>query len=366
MDLHESISLLEELCATPGVSGFEEPMIRVVKREMLRYTSDVQVDRLGNVIGILPAARDNALTVMIDAHIDEIGFVVRNIRPDGFLRIYRIGYPVERVLPSVPVAIHSEDGRRYYGTIGAKSHHYTPNEERDKVIPLDDLFIDAGFSSADDVIAAGIRVGSPVSYWPNFQVIGDQLMAKTLDNRLLVFVMLAIMHRLTGKSLPLKVACVGTVHEEFTSRGGSVAAQTVQPDMAIILDVTVATDTPDLMGKDLPKAHLGDGVVINTFVYHPHLPLIGTLAHPKLYQQLVETANRHGIRHIVSVTSRVLTDACDLQYFAGGVAVIELEIPTRYTHAPIEAACLKDAQAMIDLITHFVLDLPTNFDLCRG
>lgn len=366
MSLHEKISLLEELCATPGVSGFEEPIIRLVKREMLRYTSNVQVDRLGNVIGILPAARDNALTLMIDAHIDEIGFVVRNIRTDGFLRIYRVGYPVDRSLPSVPVAIHAEDGRRYYGTIGAKSHHYTPNEERDKVISLDDLFIDAGFTSADEVAAAGIRVGSPVSYWPNFQVVGDQVMAKTLDNRLLVLVMLEVMERLAGKSSPVKVACVGTVHEEFTSRGGSVAAQTVQPDMAIILDVTVATDTPDLMGKDLPKAHLGDGVVINTFVYHPHLPLIGTIAHPKLYQQLVETANRHEIRHIVSVTSRVLTDACDLQYFAGGVAVIELEIPTRYTHAPIEAARLRDAQAMVDLITHFILDLPTNFNLSRG
>ena len=366
MSLHEKIGLLEELCATPGVSGFEEPVIRLVKREMLHHTSNVQVDRLGNVTSILPASRKDALTLMIDAHIDEIGFVVRHIRPDGFLRFYRVGHPIERVLPSIPVAIHADDGRRYFGTIGSKSHHSIPNEERDKVIPLDDLYIDAGFISADEVASAGIRVGSPISYWPNFQVLGDLVMAKTLDNRLLVWVMLEVMERLAGQSLPVSVACVGAVQEEFTTRGGSVAAQAVQPDLALILDVAVATDTPDLIGRELPKAHLGDGVVINTFAYHPYQSLIGALANPNLYRQVKETARRHEIKHVVSVASRVLTDASHIQFQSGGIAVIELEIPTRYTHTPIEAARLSDAQAMVELITHFVLDLPADFDLTRG
>jgi putative aminopeptidase FrvX len=366
MSLHEKIGLLEELCATPGVSGFEEAMIRLVKREMLRYTSNVQVDRLGNVTGLLPASREGALTLMIDAHIDEIGFVVRNIRPDGFLRFYRVGHPIERVLPSTPIAIHADDGRRYFGTIGSKSHHSIPNEERDKIIPLEDLYIDAGFSSAGEVASARIRVGSPISYWPNFQVLGDMVMAKTLDNRLLVWVVLEVMERLAGKSLPVNVACVGAVQEEFSTRGGSVAAQAIHPDMALILDVTVATDTPDLIGKELPEAHLGDGVVINTFAYHPYQSLIGAVANPIMYRQIKETAHRYEIGHVVSVASRVLTDASHIQYLNGGVAVIELEIPTRYTHTPIEAARLSDAQAMVDLITHFVLDLPADFDLARG
>ena len=162
------------------------------------------------------------------------------------------------------------------------------------------------------------------------------------------------------------MACVGAVQEEFTTRGGSVAAQAVQPDMALILDVTVATDTPDLIGRELPKAHLGDGVVINTFAYHPYQSLIGALANPNLYRQVKETARRHEIKHVVSVASRVLTDASHIQFQSGGIAVIELEIPTRYTHTPIEAARLSDAQAMVELITHFVLDLPADFDLTRG
>lgn len=366
MSLSEKIDLLEELCATPGVSGFEEPMIRLMKREMVKYTDDVKVDRLGNVIATMHSTQENALTLMIDAHIDEVGFVIRNIRPDGFLRVYRVGYPNARILPSVPVAIHTDDGQRHYGTIGSKSHHYTPDEERFKVLPIEDLFLDAGFSSAEEVYEAGIRVGSPISYWPNFRLVGDRVMSKTLDNRLLVFAMLNVMENLAGKELSVNVAFVGAVHEEFTSRGATVAAHAVKPDMAIILDVTVATDPPDLAGKDLPAARLGNGVVINTFAFHPTLPLIGTLAHPKLFKQLVKTAENHNVNHAISVASRVLTDASNLQYFEGGVAVIELEIPTRYTHTPIEVATLSDTQAMIDLLTHFVSGLPSDFDLSRG
>jgi putative aminopeptidase FrvX len=366
MSLLDKLDLLEELCATPAVSGFEEPMIKLVKREMSKYTDDITVDRLGNVIASMKASAENPRTLMVDAHIDEIGFVIRHIRPDGFLRIYRVGYPNKRILPAIPVLIHADDGTAHYGVIGSKSHHYTPDEERDKVVPIEGLFIDAGFSNEKEVLKAGIRVGCSVTYCPNFRVIGDNVMSKTLDNRLLVFAMLSVMEKLAGKELPINVSFVGSVHEEFTSRGATVAASSVRPDMAIILDVTVATDPPDLEGMDLPKAYFGSGVAINTFVYHPNLPLIGTLANPKLYKQLVETATNHKIPHFLSVNSRVLTDASDLQYFGDGVPVIELEIPTRYTHTPIEVATLTDTQALIDLLTKFILEIPGDFDLSRG
>ncbi len=344
----------------------EDPIIRLTRRVLGQFTDDVMVDRIGNVIGRLPAARPNAKTLLIAAHMDEIGFVVRHIRPDGFLRVYRVGYPLDRTLPSTPVAIHSDDGTAHYGVFAVKSHHISTPEERFQVVPVEEVFIDAGFADAGAVAKAGIRVGSAVTAWPNFRIQDDLVMSKTLDNRLCLFALLKMMENLVGKELPVNVVFLGTVQEEFSVKGSVVAAHHVKPDMAIAIDVTIAMDTPDLEGKELSEARFGAGVAINSFGYHPTLPFVGTTANPKLVEQMVTTAERHDLSHVRTVSSRIMTDVSEMQYVADGIPVVELGIPARYTHSPIEMATLTDTQTAIDLLTHFVLDLPPDFDLSRG
>jgi len=366
MSLIDHIDILEELCATPGIAGLEDPMVRLVRRLMSQYTDDVSVDKLGNVIGRMPAAQPDAKTLLIAAHMDEIGFVVRHIRDDGFISVFKCGYPLDRVLPSTPVAVHSDEGTAHHAIFAIKSHHVSTPEERFQVIPIEDSYIDAGFESAEAVAAAGIHVGSPVTWWPNFQVKGDQIMTKTLDNRLCVFAMLQMMAALKGRDLPVNVACVGTVQEEFSCKGAVVAAHNVKPDMAVAIDVTISMDTPELQGQELSEARLGGGIAINSFGYHPTLPFVGTTANPKLVQQMVTTAERHELPYVRTISSRIMTDASWMQYVGDGVPVVELGIPCRYCHSPTEVATITDTQTAIDLLTNFVLDLPPDLDLSRG
>jgi putative aminopeptidase FrvX len=362
--LVKSNDLLRRLCHTPALAGFEEPMIRLMREEMGRYTNRVQVDRLGNVIATLPAVTDSAATLMIAAHMDELGFIVRKIEPDGFLRLHRLGGIPERVLAARVLAVHTDDGGALPAVVGTKSHHVTPPEEKYVVVPVGEVYVDMGLPNAESVTAAGVRVGSPVTYWPFFEQVGDVIMSKTLDDRLGCYAMLRVLEKLAGQRLPVNVVCVATVQEEFSGRGNVTAAVTVQPDLAIALDVGVACDTPDL--KSLADIALGQGPIINTYMFHPRGPLVGTLPNPKLRDLMIATARRHDLPYQLGTFFGGLTDASYMQYVNEGIAVLEVGIPTRYTHTPVEVASLRDAQTTVDLLVAFVLDLPANPDLARG
>ncbi len=360
----EIIETLRRLCSTPALSGFEEPMIRLMRTEMARFSRDVQVDRLGNVIGRFPASQTNAPTLMLMAHMDELGFVIRKIESGGFLRVNRLGGVPERVLAGRAVAIHSDDGRTLPGVIGLKSHHLTPAEEKYIVVPVEGIYIDAGFPNEALVKEAGIRVGTPVTYWPFFEQAGGLILSKTLDDRLGCVALLLVLEALSGVSLGVNLACVATTQEEFSGRGSESAAALVKPDLAIALDVGIACDTPDLCGSaDLA---LDRGPIINTYSFHPRGPLIGTLPNPKLLSRMLSTAREHHLPHQLGTFFGGLTDASYVQYTGIGAPAIEIGIPVRYTHSPIEVASLNDLRHTVDLLTRFICELPSNLDLARG
>ncbi len=360
----EIVDLLKRLCGTPALSGFEEPMIRLMRTEMARYSADVRVDRMGNVVALLPAARANAPTVMLMAHLDELGFVVRAIEPDGYLRVNRLGGVPERALAGQAVAIHSDADTAIPAIVGLKSHHLTPAEEKYVVVPVENVYLDAGFADATAAQAAGIRVGSPVTYWPFFQQAGDLVMSKTLDDRLGCVVLLQVLAALAGEALDARLACVATTQEEFSGRAGANAAAYLKPDLAIAVDVGIACDTPDLRGT--AGSVLNRGPVVNTYTFHPRGPLVGTLPNPKLLKRMMATARQHNLPHQLGTFFGGLTDASYVQYAGEGVPAIEIGIPTRYVHAPIEMASLADLRTTIDLVVNFVRELGPDLDLSRG
>ncbi len=356
--------MLQRLCSTPALSGFEEPMIRLMRAEMAGFCEEVRVDRLGNVIATHSAARPDAPTVMLVAHLDELGFVVRHIEPDGFLRVNRLGGIPERVLAGQAVAIHADHGQTLPAVIGLKSHHVTPPEEKYAVVPVENIYMDAGFANAAAAQAAGVRVGTPVTYWPFFHQAGDLVMSKTLDDRLGCVVLLQVLAALAGERLGTRLVCVATVQEEFSGRAAECAAALIKPDLTIAVDVSIACDTPDLRG--LADIRLNQGPVINTYTFHPRGPLVGTLPNPKLLDRMLSTARTHGLPHQLGTFFGGLTDASYIQYTGEGVPAIEIGIPIRYTHAPIEVASLADVRATIELVTAFIQELGPDLDLARG
>ncbi len=360
----DTVELLQSLCETPALAGFEEPMIRRMRAEMERRCTDVRVDRMGNVIAVLPTSHVNAPTLMLMAHLDELGFVVRKIEPEGFLRVHRLGGIPERVLAGQAVAIHTENGGALPGVIGLKSHHLTPAEEKYLVVPVENVYVDAGFADAEAAKSAGIRVGTPMTYWPFFQHSGNRVMSKSLDDRLGCVALLQVLDTFADKLPEVRLACVATSQEEFSGRASSSAATLLKPDLAIALDVAISCDTPDLAG--VADIRLDGGPVINTYTFHPRGPLIGTLPNPKLLNRLVATAGDHHLPSQLGTFFGGLTDASYVQYTGEGVAAIEIGIPTRYTHAPIEMASLEDLRITIELVITFIRELHPDLDLTRG
>ena len=281
-----NLKRLQELTALAAPSGYEDPVMRVMRREMGRMAGDVRVDRLGNVIARLPGPAGGGKPIMVFAHMDELGFVVRKIEPDGFLRVERLGGIPERIAPGRAVHIVTPGGN-VLGVVGMRSHHYTRPEEKNVVVPVQDLYVDVGASSADQVAAMGVAVGNPICYAPFFHVQGDRVMAKTLDNRAGCEVLLETLERVAGLARLRDLVFVGTVQEEFSLRGVLPTFPVIQPEVAVALDVAVACDTPDL--RSVSDTRLGGGPVVSLYTFHGRGTLGGLIPNPKLVAAVLVT-----------------------------------------------------------------------------
>ena len=359
-----NIERLKELSSTHAASGYEDPMIRIMKWEMGKVAPDVQIDRLGNVTARLPASESSsAHPVMVFAHMDELGFVVRKIEKEGFLRLERLGGIPERTASARPVIISTAQGP-VIGVTGHKSHHFTQPDEKYTVIKVHDLYIDLGVRSAQEVEALGVRVGDPVTYSPFFHIQGDTVMAKSIDNRGGCEILLETLERLSTMPRSREICFVASVQEEFSLRGILPVIPTILPEIAIALDVVVACDTPDL--HSVSDTHLGGGPVVSLFSFHGRGTLAGLIPNPKLAQAIIETARCSDIPIQRNVSMGLLTDASFLQLEDGGIHCIDLAFPARYTHAPVELASLQDMDRLVDLLSRFLSELPTHLDLQRG
>ncbi|HET9224229.1 MAG TPA: hypothetical protein VFO07_17075, partial [Roseiflexaceae bacterium] len=214
----ESLEQLQRMCHISAVSGHEDQMIAYMKGEMARYVSDIRVDRLGNVIARKEGRSANGPRVMVSAHMDEVGFLVRKIEPDGFVRVTRVGGIPEKSLPAQRLVLRGANGD-IFGIIGPKSHHLTPPEEKFKVTAINDLYIDIGARSQADAEELGIYPGVPVTYQGFFQEMpGGQVAGKALDDRAGCFILLQVLRLLAHKDIPATIYFVASVQEEFNIR----------------------------------------------------------------------------------------------------------------------------------------------------
>ena len=347
----------------PGLSGYEDRVRKVIARKLAAAGIATRTDRPGNLIATLDG--DGALpSVMIFAHMDQLGFVVRRIDSDGMIRLERLGGVPERALASQAVLISTGDGHDIPGVIANKSHHATSPGEKYQVVAYRDLYVDAGFASCARAEAAGIKIGDPVVYLPAvLELAGDRLAGTSVDDRAGCAVLLEVAGALAEKSGLPTVHVVFSVQEEFNLRGALVAAQALKPDIAIQIDLMLATDTPDLAGRG--DMVLGGGPGIGLYSFHGRGTLNGVIPHPSLVRLFEQTASAESVPLQRSAQVGVLTDLSYVQLTGGGVAAVDVGFPMRYSHSALEVCDLADLEQLARLLIAVVTGVNSSFSLDR-
>ena len=364
-DRQRRLETLFELMRVPGLAGHEQGVAAFMRERMRPYADELREDRLGNVIATLRGIDPEAPTVMLFAHMDSLGFIVRTIDPDGFVRVHRLGGIPEKVLPGLRVEIGRADGGTVPAVIGVKAHHVTPPEEKTRVTPPAELFLDVGASDRAEAEALGVRVGAPVTYAGHAERLGEHRVSGTaIDNRSGCLVILETLRALHAQRPASTVYVVGTVQEEFNLRGAQPAAQALNPDIAICIDGGAAADTPDLRG--MSDLRLGGGAVMNLYSFHGRGTLNGLLPHPALVRLFVQCSQDGGFALQRNAAFGGLTDASYVQLVGAGIACIDLGVCRRYTHTPIEVTDMRDVDTIVDLLAAAIRTITADFDIGRG
>ncbi|KAB2863665.1 MAG: M42 family metallopeptidase [Bauldia sp.] len=355
--------LLSELMRVPGLSGHEGRVRRHLRQALDGLGIASRTDRLGNLIATL-AGDPAAPTVMLFTHMDQLGFVVRKIEADGRVRVERLGGVPEKALPSQQVLFSIGDGRDLPGIIANKSHHATTPEEKYRVVPYSELHVDAGFASAAEALAAGIDVGTPVVYAPAVVELANGRIAGTaIDDRAGCAVLVEVAQALRVIEPKPTVHLVFSVQEEFNLRGAVTAARALAPDIAIQLDLILATDTPDMAARG--DVRLGDGPAMSLYSFHGRGTLNGTIPHPALVRLFEQAAAAEGLPLQRSAHVGALTDSAYVQLVGAGVAAIDVGFPMRYSHSSLELCDLADLEGLARLLVAAIAGIGPGFSLER-
>ena len=353
--------LLKRLSETPGVPSREEHIRRVVVEAARPLVDDVRTDALGNAVLFKrgEAGGDRAPRVMVAAHMDEIGFLVRHVDKHGFLRLQPVGGFDPRTLVAQRVIVHASGGaadapaapaaRALRGVLmlaGGKPPHLMAGQEP-KSPKLADLFVDVGLTG--DEAGSLVEVGDMVTLDRTLERAGGNVIGKALDDRAGVYVMLAALRALGRHQAD--VLAVATVQEEVGLRGATTAAFGLEPDVGVALDGTLAVDIP---GTEEQEAitRLGKGVGIKVMDS-------SSISDPRLVAQMREIARREGIPFQMEILPRGGTDAGALQRARAGIPAITLSVPLRYVHTVNEMASEADVDAAVTLLTRYLEEAHT-------
>jgi putative aminopeptidase FrvX len=361
--VEDPLSVVRELSAIAAPAGNEDRLTAAMRTHFVDRGLDVVVDRLGQV-AVSFGPQDADRSVMVSAHLDELGLVVRGIEAEGWLRVHRLGGMPERVLPGTRLLVHTRDGD-LPAVVGTKSHHLTSPEEKYVARPAADLYLDFGACSRAEALAAGVRIGDPITYTPTWDVLPNGRFAgKSLDDRVGVVALLALADRLIEQPPSARIHVAFSCQEEFNIRGTLALASRFSPDIAVAVDITPATDTPDLAGDG--TVCLGGGPSLSRLSFHGRGTLGGLVPHPALVRAVEGSASAADIDIQYDAVIGVVTDAAFLPMAtADGIAAVGIGIPCRYTHSPIETAQLSDVRGCADLLTELVYRI-TDVDLSRG
>lgn len=352
---------LKALMVLPGLSGHEERVAAWLRDQLNAIGLPNRTDRLGNLIATIPGDPAKP-AVMIFTHMDQLGFFVRKIEADGLIRVERMGGVSERAMAAQEVTLCGACGD-VPGIIMNKAHHATTPEEKYKVLSTPEIRIDTGHGSKSAVEAAGIRIGTPVVYAPRvIELAGERVAGTSVDDRAGCAALLDLARARHGKAGPT-LHLVWSVQEEFNLRGAVVAAQNLHPDIAIQIDLMLATDTPDM--ADRGEMVMGGGPGISLYSFHGRGTLNGVIPHPALVSIMEETAAALSLPLQRSAQVGVLTDLSYVQLLGDGVASIDVGFPMRHSHSTVECCDLRDLAGLVRLLDGALDRIPAAMKLER-
>lgn len=339
------MELLKELTEANGAPGFEKAIHDIMKREIHKTGAALVNDHLGSIFGEKKGSGTDGPKILLAGHMDEVGFMVSEITKDGYLRFVPLGGWWSQVLLAQRVHIETKN-KTFTGVVGSKAPHILTPDERNRVYPMKEMFIDIGANDKDQVKEWGIRVGDPVLPICPFELMpnGDTILAKALDNRAGCYTALNVLHQLQNINHPNTVYCGATVQEEVGLRGAMTAPYIMEPDVAIALDVGVAEDVP---GGNANKAKLGAGPLL-TFLDSSMIP------HTGFRDLIIEVAEKNNIPYQVDVMLGGGTDAGKFHLYKKGIPSIVVGVAARYIHSHTSMISKSDLENSAKLLIELV------------
>jgi endoglucanase len=341
--------LLERLSNAPGPSGFEEPIRKVMVEEMKPFASSITFDGMGSIVA---AQGISGPRVMVDAHMDELGGMIRRITPNGFLTMQMLGGWLDQALVDQRWLIIGSKGP-VRAVTGIRDIHVVPQEERTHVYSRDSMFLDVGAKTAEEVRALGVEPGDPVVPDSPFAVLNgtDEYLGKAWDDRVGCAVIVEAMRRLMNGPHKAQLFFVITTQEEIGLRGAHTAADFVKPDVGIALEAGIVGDVFGAHPEE-SQAKLGAGPGI--FLYDS-----SALPNRKFVQYVKETASSNHVPLQLDLVQGYGDDSAEIQKSTAGVPTVNLIVPTRYTHAHNGIISRKDFDQMVDLLVDLINGLDT-------
>ena len=333
--------LLRRLIETPAVPGREEQQREILREELASLTDEVRTDLMGSVIGTKRGRED--VRVMVAAHTDEIGFLVKHIDDKGFLRLQTLGGHDPANMVSQRVIVTTSDGTALRGALQPvrKPPHLSKGQEQ-KPPTTAEFYVDLGMSAED--VKKSVRVGDYATMDRTLEKVGGCYMGKAMDDRIGVYVMLEALREMKGHEAT--VFAVATSQEEVGLRGAEASGRSLVPTAMIALDITLAMDVPGGGGENEISA-LGKGAAIKIMDGH-------SISHPKLVEHLRAIAEREGITYQMEILPAGGTDAGGVQKLHGGVPAVTISIPCRYVHTPNEMVDERDVRACVTLLARYL------------
>jgi endoglucanase len=329
------MKILRQLSEAMGVSGAENEVRRVILDLIKPHVDDIQTDTLGNVLAFKKGTASNGLTVMLDAHMDEVGLMVTGYTSDGMLKVEAIGGLDDRILPGIRVRVGPH---KLPGVIGVKPVHLLENSERDTVIKIGSMRVDIGVSSKE-AAQSKAPIGTRIGFETPFVDLGQTVRGKAFDDRAGCAV---LVHILQGERFPFDLAGVFTVQEEVGLRGAGVAAHAVKPDIAFVLEGTICDDLPKEDDVS-PTTVLGAGPALSVMDR-------SVIYDARLNRLITATADELGIPYQFKQPGIGGTDGGSINLSEAGVPVAALSVPCRYIHSPAAILSKKDYQNTIRLL----------------
>ena len=358
MAISDTTKLAASLAALDGafgVSGCEDEVAAVFRREMEGLYDEHWTDALGNQCFVRRGA-DPEKRVLLAAHMDEIGFILKNIDRDGFGRILPVGYHDDRMAFNQELVFLTAEGKRVSGVTGVKPAHAMTEEDRAKPAKIGDLFVDFGTGSAEESRALGLEVGDYGAFSRKgvFLNGGEVFSGKAVDDRAGLAVLVETARRLSGCKIEPTVCFAGTIQEEVGMRGGRAVTERFKPELFFAVDGTLTGGTPGYSLDECPQT-LGGGVSFKFFDWDSSWTC-GNNVPRRLTRRLVEAARASGIPFQREVIAGGGTDAWPASLSGEGVLAGGIGIPMRYMHSAVGLVRLSDMSLAADYLVHYLKD----------